>query len=651
MLISIANAQIGGPKDINRAVTDKKVGNSSSAAPKSVSQQFEKEGVRVNFSVQSTPTESSQTPGLVVGTDAVVSFRVTDARTGPPVSGLRPAAWISSRKAEHAPNEAECKDKIRTFMGGLLSARAEIDLNKYLLLTLNHDNTISVINPQVAFSRTKLENLITLPGNGADWVLLKNKEILYVTLPDQSSIAVINTITRKIIDTISTGEKTKPRRIALQPDGRYAWVGLDDSPLVAVIDTATNKLAATLPVGAGLHNLAFTSDSRFVYITNSAADTVSAIDTKRLTKVAEIPVGKTPVPVAYSRASSFIYVAAINGGSISVIDPAGQRVITSIPMKRGVVALRFDPEGRYGFAVNQVESTVEVIDAATNKVLGGGAVTKGPDQVTFTDRYAYIRGTGSEKFSMIELSAIAKGKFTPVDIQAGRLPASSVPEEIGVADMIQPTPEGNAVMVSNTPDGMIYYYVEGMMAPMGTIQNYKRRPHGLLLLDRSLSEVAPGVYQSPVKLNAAGRFDVPMLINQPRLINCFQLEVGDSPNGEKVQSGRSIAVEALFKAQQFKPGETVKLRFKLTDPTTKQPVTNLEDVRILAFEPPGVWQQRQWAKEVEEGVYEVTQVFPRVGLYNVMVSVVSRGVNFTDVPHTAVRVLNPTERSEARKGN
>ena len=79
----------------------------------------------------------------------------------------------------------------------------------------------------------------------------------------------------------------------------------------------------------------------------------------------------------------------------------------------------------------------------------------------------------------------------------------------------------------------MYYYVEGMMAPMGSFQNYKRRPRALMLIDRSLAETARGVYSStPVKLTNAGRFDVPILIDQPRIVNCFELEVARSPGGE-----------------------------------------------------------------------------------------------------------------------
>jgi hypothetical protein len=42
----------------------------------------------------------------------------------------------------------------------------------------------------------------------------------------------------------------------------------------------------------------------------------------------------------------------------------------------------------------------------------------------------------------------------------------------------------------------------------------------------------------------------------------------------------------------------------------------------------------------------VTQLFPRVGLYEVMVGVASRGVNFADLPLTAVPVVKDAQRAE-----
>lgn len=644
---SIATAQIGSLA--KQASTNKKDEPAKSKAQASVSERFEQEGIAVDFSVTATPDEHGKSNGLVAGANALATFRLTDVRTGQPLTGLHPSAWISSRVTARLPNAAECKDKIASFMGGLLSARPEIDLNSYLVLTINHDNTISIINPQLSFNLTKLESLIVLPSAGADWVLSKSNDFLYLTLPDQSAVAVINTITRKIVQTIPLGKGTKPRRIRLEPEGRLVWVGLDDSPLVAVIDTRTNSLAASVMVGDGLHDIAFVSDKHLAYVTNSKANTVSVIDTKKLTRIRELNVGVAPVPLAYSAASRLLYVASINGSAISVINPANQRVIETIPTEPGVVALKFAADGRFGFIVNQIKGKVSILDASTNKIVASTNVVKEPDQVVFTKRYAYIRGLGSEKFSLIELADFSKTTPAPVDIQGGQTPASAMPDEIGVADMIAPTPEGNAVMIANNADRMIYYYVEGMMAPMGTFSNYKRRPRALLLLDRSISEVAPGTYSAQIKLRHSGKFDVPLLLEQPRLLNCFQLAVGESPDGEHERAGTSITIEAMFKDQQFKAGEAVPLRFKLTDAITKQPVTGLSDLRVLVFEPPGIWQQRQVGKEIGGGVYEVSQTFPHGGLFSVMVAVASRGVTFADLPFNAVRVLETAPNREPRK--
>ena len=640
LVVGPANAQTEAGKDKPVFKNTPALPSANAAPVSSITQRYENQGILVEFSINAVKGDSGNDSGLVAGADATVSFRVTDKNTGQPIRGLRPSAWLSGRAAEHAPNEAECKDSIRTLMTGRLSARADIDLNAYSMLTLNHDNTITFINPQIAFNVTKLESIIPLPGPGLDWVLSKNGDFLYVTLPSQSSVAVIDTMTRKLTGTISTGDKTRPARLAIQPDGRYVWIGLDDSPSVAVIDTSTNKLAGVAPAGAGLHNIAFTPDSRFAYVTNSAADTVTAFDTRTRSKIADIAVGKTPAPIAFSSAGNAVYVASINGGTVAVISPRTQQVVKTIQIKRGVVALRFDRSGRYGFAVNQIESIVSVIDAATNGVIAEGEVVKGPDQVTFTNSYAYVRGTESERFSLIELNEVKKGKFAPVNIQAGSLPPSASPQDIGVADMIQPTPDGTSVIIANAADQMSYYYVEGMMVPMGTFQNYKRKPRGLMLIDRSLRETAPGIYSSTVKLKNGGLFDVPVIFDQPRIINCFEARVGDSPLAEKIKAHASTLIEPLFKGQRYDPAAAVTLKFKISDSITHQPISGLKDVQVLIFEPPGIWQKRLWAKEVGSGIYQVTELFTHEGYFRVMTQIASRGIRYASLPFTSLLVIN-----------
>ncbi len=117
------------------------------------------------------------------------------------------------------------------------------------------------------------------------------------------------------------------------------------------------------------------------------------------------------------------------------------------------------------------------------------------------------------------------------------------------------------------------------------------------------------------------------------------MEVDRSPNGEMEKPRISITVEALFKEREFKPGKPVTMRFKVMDSITGQGIAGLRDVQVLAFEPPGVWQQRQWANDLGGGVYEATQVFPRAGLYNVLLRVESRGARFADLPYTRISIV------------
>ena len=92
-----------------------------------------------------------------------------------------------------------------------------------------------------------------------------------------------------------------------------------------------------------------------------------------------------------------------------------------------------------------------------------------------------------------------------------------------------PAPEGNAVIVANPVDRVLYYYSEGMAAPMGNFQNYRREPLAVAIVDRSLRETAPGIYSTTVKLPASGHYDVAFLTDSPRIAHCFETTADPNP--------------------------------------------------------------------------------------------------------------------------
>jgi hypothetical protein len=209
------------------------------------------------------------------------------------------------------------------------------------------------------------------------------------------------------------------------------------------------------------------------------------------------------------------------------------------------------------------------------------------------------------------------------------------------SEMLVPAPGGSAVVVANPTDKTIYYYMEGMAAPMGSFTNYKREPKGVMVLDRSLRETSPGVFSTTARMPASGSYDVLFFLDSPRMIQCFQTTV--KPNPEFAENKRDALpqVEYLIKNTHIKPGEQIKVRFRLSDRKTRQPKPDLKDVSFMTFLAPGIWQHRQPAKHVGDGVYEAEFTAPQSGMYYVYVQVPSLKARFNHLPYM---ILNADEQ-------
>jgi hypothetical protein len=187
---------------------------------------------------------------------------------------------------------------------------------------------------------------------------------------------------------------------------------------------------------------------------------------------------------------------------------------------------------------------------------------------------------------------------------------------------------------------MIYYYTEGMAAPMGSFQNYKRDPRALLVLDNSLRETERGVYTSTVRLPSPGHYDVVFLLDSPRLVNCFDMTVAENPaQPKKIET--SVKIEPLAQQVVAKAGERLTLRFRVLDLKTGTPKANLQDVSVLAFLAPGIWQKRQLATATADGVYEINFVPPQPGLYYIFFQGPSLGLQYNQSTPLTLQVVKP----------
>jgi DNA-binding beta-propeller fold protein YncE len=298
--------------------------------------------------------------------------------------------------------------------------------------------------------------------------------------------------------------------------------------------------------------------------------------------------------------------------------------------KPGARSIRFAPGGRYGFVLNTKESTIFIFDAASNRMLHEVKVGKAPDQILFSDTFAFVRSLDTEIVSMLRLATIGK-EVDITDFPGGQIAPGNGPTPVR-ADSIVLAPEGNAVIVANPVDKVLYYYTEGMAAPMGNFQNYRREPLAAMVVDRSLREIKPGVYSTTIKLPASGRYDVAFLNDSPRVSHCFNLTAESNPLLKEAKPV-ALSIEHQVKEKELKVSQDFTFRFKLIDTATGHPKSDLQDVQVLTFLSPGVWQRRDIAKPVGDGVYELKINVPEAGVYMLFVESPSMRVRYTDLPY------------------
>ena len=622
-------------------------------------QKIVREGVVVELSIAGASSEKGKPAELMEGEDALIRFKITDDATGAALTGLRPAAWINGRTGDKPAESNACRDLVQSFMQGSLRNRPDVDLNAYYILALNKEPNISVIDPLLGLGTSKLITLVMLESPGADWVLLGDGKKLFVTMPLVNRVAVIDTATWKVALNIDV--EGGPSRLVIQPDGKYLWVASDTQGGVTVIDVASMQKVARIATGAGHHELAITSDDRYAFVTNSQDGALSVIDIRQLKKVKDIRTGQRPSAIAFSPLSKAVYVTDEVNGTITVINAESHQTLASLATRPGIKTVRFDLSGRYGFATNQKEDAVYIFDAATNRLMQTVPVEKGPNQISFTSTFAYIRSAGTGEVKMIRLGAVAKGEPADISKFPGGQSPPGLSSGIAFADVIVPAPEPNSVLVANPADQAIYYYMEGMAAPMGSFNNYRREPKAVLIVDRSLRERGPGEYSALVKLPRSGKYDVAFLLDSPRVIHCFSVEAKSNPELAKKRPQAPLRIESLLTDKRIKVGEKLRLRFKLTDPTTNEPKAGLRDVRVLTFLAPGIWQKRQWAQSVGDGVYEYEITAPEAGVYYVFFECPSLKVAYVQLPHLVLQaqdaapadktVMSAGENAQPSKNN
>ena len=597
-----------------------------------------KEGLNIAMAINPVPADKNTATDLREGQHARLQFTVQDALSQEPAKGLHPAVWLERQNPQE--RDLSCKKRINSYLQSQLAFQPEINFNSYFVLALNDKASISVIDPINGFGGSKLIARIKLNSPGVDWALSKDHKKLYVATPLTRQVAVIDAETWKVITFLSFD--ATPTRLALQPDGRYLWVGLEAADKksftgVSAVDTEKIEMTTSIATGAGHHEFAFSDDSRTAYVSNTDDQTIAIIDIEHLASKQTVKSTAPPVSLAFSALSKASYTAT-DKGTLLVIDAAGGQSIidTGSPLK----ALRFSPDGRWGFAVSQTDNKVFIIDASLNRLAQTVEVGAAPDQISFTDNFAYVRSTSNETVSMLQLDALGKNMTVPVTTFPG---GQAPPGQSGLllTDAIVPTPERNAVVVANPTDKTVYYYMEGMAAPMGNFDNSGLKPMAVMIVNRSMQETSPGVYTGTTQLPAAGSYDVAILLDsKPSVYHCFSVNIGSNPELIKPDS-QPVTIEYLLDNKDVPVGKPIAIKLRLNHPDPEHVKDNVKDLQMLIFRIPGLWQQRILAKPLGNSIYQVEITPPEIGVYQVFVQSPSLNLTFDQQPTLTFRAIKP----------
>jgi DNA-binding beta-propeller fold protein YncE len=589
--------------------------------------------------------ELSAVPDLKEGQETVIRFRLSDQATGTPLAGASPAAWLDSA-ARGAGKGVSCTETVEQMLGGSFFRRPAVDLNAYKVLALNDDATVAVIDPLSGFGGSKLLAQVKLESPGDDWALSADRARLYVSQPAAGKVAAVDTADWKVVAQIDAGPR--PGRLALEPGGGRLWVANDSG--VAAVDTASLKVLARFEVGSVTEaggprrDLVLSDDGRSLFAVENKANAVAVIDTARLVKVREVVLGGGPTSVAWSPLAHAVYVVAGGDGKIFVVNPDLILIRETFNIAPGAGPLRFALGGRFGILANAVDRHVHVLDVAAGRFIQSGEVPGVPEQISFSDTLAYVRQRDSDSVLMITLASLGEKDhaLSVADFPGGEHPpGAGRPGDLStLPDAIVRAPEPGAMLVANAADGAIYYYREGMAAPMGSFQDYGGHPRAVLVVDRSLKGRSPGSYETVARMPGPGQYRLAFFLDTPRTVHCFDVTVAADPVlAAKRQRERPYEVAPRIASRTVTAGQAAHLRFRITDPTTHNPVDGLADVQVMAFLSSGSWQSRLPARSVGGGMYEADFVPPGAGSYHVAVECPSGRVAFNRSPQVVLRAV------------
>ncbi|MDQ6600326.1 YncE family protein [Bacillus salipaludis] len=249
-----------------------------------------------------------------------------------------------------------------------------------------HDNSMDMTGKAIFFDpiQDKIMKEVKVGNHPAHIVFTENGKYVLVTNNEDNTVSVIDAKNYAIVKTIPTGKG--PHGFRISKDSQFAYVANMGEDTVSVLNLQTLKEDKKIKVGETPVTTGITTDGKTLVVTLNKENALAIVDLAS-GKVDKVKVGNGPAQVYIGPGNQFAYVA--NQGtadspshSITKVVLKSKHVAATIETGKGSHGVVTSPDNKLTYVTNMFENTVNVIDNSQNKVVKTINVGKTPNGIS-----------------------------------------------------------------------------------------------------------------------------------------------------------------------------------------------------------------------------------------------------------------------------
>jgi DNA-binding beta-propeller fold protein YncE len=246
-----------------------------------------------------------------------------------------------------------------------------------------------------------------------------------------------------------SGSSSAPSMGPSAPTGTVIVANMADNT-ATIIDVASKRVLATLPTGAGAHEVAVSHDGRWGVVSNygvrgAPGNSLTVIDVQRASVARTIDLGefRRPHGSAFLPGDSIFVVTSEMSRAVVLVDFKAGKVIGSIPTNHPAShMLAMTADGSRIFTANIADGTVSELDVPGRKFVREFTVAPQVEGIAVTPNGEQV-WVGSNQAKTVSIIDTRAGAV------AGALSGFGLPYRLGI------TPDGKTVVIADPPNAVI----------------------------------------------------------------------------------------------------------------------------------------------------------------------------------------------------